>query len=386
MPTEAILVPVLNEEGAIGPFLVELASHAVGRRVYLLDSGSRDGTVAEAQCQARECGLDLAVVDCPPGLAEAILFGVEQVPEQHVAVIDGDGQHEPAVLDALFQDLSDGVDVAVGSRLVAGASVARNWPRYRQMASTIFLNLVRIAVRCHQIRDPLSGCFALRRQAWQKVAKRFETGGYKFLLDFLAASRDLRVTERPLQFRARHTGDSKLAFAVLWELLVSVARGVFRATVPRRWISFVGVGALGTASDILLTGIVYSLLLDAPFALACVASMLAYIGLAVPESTLALALARAPGMLAGMVQNYLLNNKLTFGDRRRRGLRTLVRGWGLYAASQSVGSVVNWSMSIGTHALGVPWVAAVMLGVATGAVVNFLFAAKLVWRKKRTHT
>ena len=360
MPTEAILVPVLNEEGAIGPFLTELASHAVGRRVYLLDSSSRDGTVAEAQCCARECGLDLAVVDSPPGLAEAIRFGVEQVPEQHVAVIDGDGQHEPEVLDALFRDLRDGGDLAVGSRVVAGASVARNWPRYRQVASAIFLRLVRVAVRCHHIHDPLSGCFALRRQAWQKVAARFETGGYKFLLDFLAASHDLRVTERPLRFRARRTGDSKLAFAVFWELLVSIARGLLRSAVPRRWISFGGVGALGAISDTLCTGIAYSLL-GAPFPLA-----------------------RTVGLLVGMMQNYLLNNALTFRDRRRRGFDALVRGCGLYAASQSVGSVVNWGVSVGTQALGLHWIVAVMLGVATGAVVNFLAAAKLVWRKKRT--
>ena len=359
-PTEAILVPVLNEEGAIGPFLTELAPHAVGRRVCLLDSGSRDRTVAEAQSAARECDVDLAVVNCPPGLALAIRFGVEQVAEQHLAVIDGDGQHEPEVLGGLFQALRDGSDLAVGSRFVVGSSVAEDWPRYRQAASAAFLTLVRTAVRCHDVRDPLSGCFALQRQAWQQAAPRFETGGYKFLLDFLAASPRLRVTERPLAFRARRMGHSKLSFAVCWELLVSIARGVLRATVPRRWISFGGVGAIGTATDTLLTGIAYGLF-DLPFALA-----------------------RPAGILAGMTQNYLLNNLLTFSDRRHRGLAACMRGWGLYAATQSVGSVVNWAVSVGTHALGTPWFIALMLGVAAGVVVNFLMATKVVWRKERT--
>ena len=112
--TEAILVPVLNEEAAIGSVLAELAPHAVGRRVYLLDGGSHDRTVAEAQCRARDCGLDLAVIDCPPGLATAIRSGFEQVPEEHLAVIDGDGQHEPKILDTLFQDLRDGRDEEAG--------------------------------------------------------------------------------------------------------------------------------------------------------------------------------------------------------------------------------------------------------------------------------
>ena len=81
-----------------------------------------------------------------------------------------------------------------------------------------------------------------------------------------------------------------------------------------------------------------------------------------------------------MTQNYLLNNALTFGDRRRRG-HALTSGWGLYAISQSIGSATNWGVSVGTHALGVPWVMALMLGVAAGAVINFLTASGFVWRE-----
>lgn len=243
--TEAILVPVLNEEAAIGPVLAELAPHAVGRRVYLLDGGSHDRTVAEAQCRARDCGLDLAVIDCPPGLATAIRSGFEQVPEEHLAVIDGDGQHEPKILDTLFQDLRDGRDLAVGSRYVANASIPRDWPRHRYAGSVVLLWLACTTVRCHGIRDPFAGCFAVRREAWERVAGRFETGGYKFLLDFLAASPGLRVAERPVEYRARRAGASKMSFAVFWELLVSIGSGVLRAAVPRRWISFGGAGVLG---------------------------------------------------------------------------------------------------------------------------------------------
>ena len=227
--TEAILVPVLNEEAAIGPVLAELAPHAVGRRVYLLDGGSHDRTVAEAQCRARDCGLDLAVIDCPPGLATAIRSGFEQVPEEHLAVIDGDGQHEPKILDTLFQDLRDGRDLAVGSRYVANASIPRDWPRHRYAGSVVLLWLACATVRCHGIRDPFAGCFAVRREAWERVAGRFETGGYKFLLDFLAASPGLRVAERPVEYRARRAGASKMSFAVFWG-----AAGLHRKWCPSR--------------------------------------------------------------------------------------------------------------------------------------------------------
>ena len=353
-PSEAILVPVLDEEDVVGPFLAELRDVAGERRVYLLDSGSRDQTVAAARAVA---GLNLVVVDCPRGLAAAIRHGIEASDEARLAVLDGDGQHDPSVVPALFRALDAGNDVAVGSRKAAGATVAEDWPRLREAASAGLLALARLAVRCHGVRDPLSGCFALHRQAWLLSAPGFETGGYKFLLDFLAASKRLRVVELPINFRARRSGRSKIAFAVLWELLVSVLRGALRGHVPRRWLSFGCVGALGTATDLTVTGILH-------------------LGFGVP-----FALVRVPGIFAGMTQNYLLNNHLTFRDAKRSGAAPLLRGWLLYAACQTLGSAANWAVSVACFAIGVSWPLAVVGGVAVGFGVNFATASRLVWRR-----
>ena len=351
---EAILVPVLNEEGVIGSFLAELAPYAANRRVYLLDSGSHDATVAEAQAVAH---LDLEVVRCDPGLATAIRRGIEQSSEQRLAVIDGDGQHDPRVLSKLFGELDAGYDLAVASRLVAGATVASDWPWHRQLFSTALLSAVRLGVRCHGVRDPFAGCFALRREAWTRVSNRFDTGGYKFLLDFLAASRSLRVTETPLSFRARRAGASKLNFAVLWELLVSVASGSLRGRIPRSWLSFGAVGTVGTATDAILTGTLYRLL-GMPFALA-----------------------RPLAILAAMTQNYLLNNNLTFSATKHRGRRQRLRGWATYVVCQTVGAAANWGVSVSLYSAGLPWFIALLAGVAAGIAVNLAAALKFVWRR-----
>ena len=351
--SEAILVPVLNEADAIGEFLRELAPHAAGRRLYLLDSGSIDATVAEAQSAAQRYGLELAVVPCPPGLAASIHCGIERSREGRIAVLDGDGQHGPDVLDALFARLADS-DLAVGSRRVPGAAVADDWPRLRRVATACLLWAARHGVRCHGVRDPLSGCFALQRAAWER-RRRFDTGGYKFLLDFLAASKALLVTEVPVRFRARSAGASKVAFPVFWELLVSIARGAAHCRVPRRWISFGGVGALGTATDAALTGLLHGLL-GAPFAWA-----------------------RTASILAGMTQNYLFNNALTFRAERRQGNAPMARGWALYAACQSIGAGTNWGVSVALHGTGTPWPAALFGGVLAGFAINFLTARRFVW-------
>ena len=355
-PTEAVLVPVFNEAPVIAGFLAELACHAAGRRVYLLDSDSQDGTVAEARRAAAGAGLDLVVLQCPPGLAAAIRHGVEQSAEGRLAVIDGDGQHSPAVVGALFDALEAGHDLAVASRMAPGASISAEWPTHRRLLTKTLLTVARLGGRCHGIRDPLSGCFAFQRPLWERVAARFETGGFKFLLDLLTVSPRLCATETPVAFRARRGGESKVAAHVFWELINSSAWNLLRGRVPRRLIAFGTVGMTGSIVDATVTGVLHSLL-GVPFWVA-----------------------RPAGILFGMTNNYLLNNLVTFRDRRR-GRGQLLRGWLLYAGFQSFGSLTNYSTSITLNWLGLWWPLALVGGIAAGMTLNYLTANRMVWRR-----
>ena len=357
-PAEAILVPVLNEEGAIGAFLAELAGHARGRRVYLLDSGSADRTVAEARGAAARCGVDLVVLESPRGLAAAIAHGIDQSTEPRLAVIDGDGQHPPAGLDRLFAALAAGNELAVASRAAAGATIAADWPTYRRAATRAVLGVLRLVGRCHRVADPMAGCFALQRATWQRLAARFETGGFKFLLDLLTVARRLRVAEIGVGFRARAAGRSKLAFGVYWELGVSLAWNVLRGMVPRRFVGFAMVGTLGTGVDVAVAGTLHAIV-GLPFWVA-----------------------RPGGLIVAMTHNYLLNNMLTFAGWRRSGAPSLARGWLLYAGTQTLGSSANYVVSVTLEWAGLWWLAALLTGAITGLALNFFFASRLVWGRR----
>ena len=357
--SEAVLVPVFKEEGAIGPFLAELAPYANGRRVYVLDSHSPDRTASEARRAGVRNQLDLVVLACPQGLADAIRHGIEQSTETRFAVIDGDGQHSPAVIDGLFDGLAAGCDLVVGSRFVAGASIAQDWPKHRRFVTRVLLFALRLGGRCHGVTDPLSGCFALQRAAWQRVGRRFETGGFKFLLDFLTASPRLRVAETPIAFLARTAGGSKAAFRVFWELLVSLAWNALRGFVPRRLVGFGMVGTLGTLVDAIITGVMHTVF-GQPFWFA-----------------------RLGGILAGMTHNYLFNNALTFSAHRRRGLGPLVRGWLLYGGSQMLGLLTNYGVSLALKWAGLWWLATLLVGAIAGVTLNYLTASRFVWGQER---
>lgn len=61
------------------------------------------------------------------------------------------------------------------------------------------------------LTDPMSGFFALRREAFEQLVRRTSGLGFKLLLDFLASSpRPLRFKELPYECRTRQAGESKI--------------------------------------------------------------------------------------------------------------------------------------------------------------------------------
>ena len=349
-PTEAILVavsPAVGRDGGYRRILGELAPHATGRRLYLCHPGAAGA--AQAQ-EAAALGLGLAVLSVPGDVASAIRYGMEEAGEDHLAVLDGDGQSDPRVLDALFAELRSGIDVAVASSTVPGAVVPAGSPQGR--VTTALLRLcIRLLVPCRGVRDPLSGCFALRRSAWSRMAARVDSGGARFLVDLLPAAGALQVREVPVALRSGSEGGAT-SFVASWQLIVSIARGALRLRLPRRWLSFAGVGALGTVTDAALTGV-------------CIG-----------VGGLAFGVARTIGLAVGMTQNYLLNNRLTFPEA---GAAPTLRGWALFGVCQALGALANWGVSVTTYLAGAPWLGALLLGTLAGMALNFATASRLVW-------
>jgi dolichol-phosphate mannosyltransferase len=144
-----VILPAWNEEGVIGATLRALvaafATPGAACHAVLVDDGSTDRTVAEAERAASEGGssFQLTVLrhEANRGLGAALRTGIywclDQAADDDVIVtLDADNTHPPALIPALVGRLGEGYDLAIASRYRGGAEV-RGVPGYRRALSDL---------------------------------------------------------------------------------------------------------------------------------------------------------------------------------------------------------------------------------------------------------
>jgi len=83
-----------------------------------------------------------------------------------------------------------------------------------------------------------------------------------------------------------------------------------------------------------------------------------------------------------MILNYVLNNSVTYRDRRRRGWAF----WGgllTFCLACGLGVAANVAISNEAFDRGVPWVLAALTGLLFSAVWNFGVTSMTTWRQAR---
>ncbi|HXE76322.1 MAG TPA: YraN family protein [Candidatus Xenobia bacterium] len=237
-PDISVVLPTYNEAESLRRLVSELleAFHHDNRarvEVIIVDDNSPDGTGAVAdELAAAHPGL-VRVLHRPAraGLGTAVVAGWQTARAPVLAVMDADGQHPPSVLLDLLRALKEGADLAVASRYVAGGQT-QGWNLLRLYSSYLSASLTRLLLpRVAALRDPLSGCFAVRREVIE--GKCLQPLGYKILLEVLVQTEPWRVVEVPFTFIGRQAGRSKNNLPELIRSVVQVRR-LARADGSRR--------------------------------------------------------------------------------------------------------------------------------------------------------
>jgi dolichol-phosphate mannosyltransferase len=135
--------------------------------------------------------------------------------------MDADGQHPAEVLPRLVATILEGRDLVIASRYAAGVRGA--WNPMRRFLSMLAIVAARPLHSMRlPVRDPLSGFFLVRSRCVRNI--RFQTAGFKLLLEILVRGRVDSVEEIPFAFARRNAGRSKLTAKVAWDYLALLAR------------------------------------------------------------------------------------------------------------------------------------------------------------------
>jgi len=223
----ALVIPALREAENLRCLLQRIrtacAELAIPYEILVVDDDSRDGTSEIVSSIAHEdARVRLLVRIRERGLSGAILHGWQSTDATILGVMDADLQHPPELVPQLLARILDGRDLAIGSRYARGAS--RDW--WNAMRGVLCWAAIWIAhllqPRWRRVQDPLSGIFLVRRHCVENV--RFQSAGFKLLLEILVCGRVRSVEEVPFAFVRRRAGRSKAGVKVAWDYVVLVGR------------------------------------------------------------------------------------------------------------------------------------------------------------------
>jgi glycosyltransferase involved in cell wall biosynthesis len=248
VPSVTVVVPTRNEAGNVEVLAERLEQVLPSDAEILFVDDSNDDTPAAIERARRRLDIPVRLIHRPPeerqgGLSGAVVAGIDDSRATWICVMDADLQHPPELLPELLARAERGdVDLVVASRYVASGS--SNFAALRGLASKVSTVGARVLFprRLRSVTDPMSGFFLVRRRAVDTAS--LQPRGFKILLEILARTARLRVTEVPFSFGERHAGESKASLSEGMAYLGQLAALRFGA-MPRLFTRFGLVGASG---------------------------------------------------------------------------------------------------------------------------------------------
>jgi dolichol-phosphate mannosyltransferase len=213
VPAVSVVVPTYQECENLDE-LVTRVSETLDQlellyEIVVVDDNSRDGTVDEiARLQQNGRPVRLIERQDERGLSSAVLRGFSEARGEYLVCMDADLSHPPESLPELLAAVrTPGVEMAVGSRYVPGASTDEQWGAFRRWNSRIATLLARPFTR---LKDPMAGFFAVPRDVFRRTTA-WDPLGYKIALEILVKADCRNVQETPIHFANRRRGHSKLS-------------------------------------------------------------------------------------------------------------------------------------------------------------------------------
>ncbi|MBI1262004.1 MAG: glycosyltransferase [Rhizobiales bacterium] len=359
-PELSVIIPTLNERDNLVPLLdlLDKALTGLAWEAIIVDDDSHDGTPELARrLAANRSNLRVIQRIGRGGLASACTEGMMASVAPCFVILDADMQHDAFLIPLMLDVMKEGdTDIVVGSRHVSGGDMGE-FAEHRKALSSLGTRLARMLLKV-PLSDPMSGFFMVRADFFRAAVHRLSNIGFKILLDLVVSSpTPPRIVELPYIFGERAHGESKLSLRVALNYLELLADKTIGRLIPLRFVIFVMVGMLGV---VLHLG----------------ALSLLFIRLAIPFY-----LSQMTATFFAMTVNFVLNNTITYRDRRLTG-SAFVWGFLSFIAACGIGAAANFAVADMLFSHSVYWLAAGFLGAIVGSVWNYVVTSTFTWRNK----
>ncbi|MCP3965449.1 MAG: polyprenol monophosphomannose synthase [Lentisphaerae bacterium] len=214
-----VVIPTLNEVNNIVPLVKKIQGCGLENlEIIVVDENSPDGTCQAVNDFAGDNPLVKGVLnDGIRGLSPSIVKGFRLAQGEFLACMDGDLQHDVNDLPKLLKRLEN-TDFVIGSRYVEGGGFKEKWNPFRVLASKTAALMAKIIFGV-KVKDPMSGFFAVRKEAFEYVAPKLSPKGFKIMLELVFrlnhSDRAFIVKEEGITFGLRQHGKSKLNSKVI---------------------------------------------------------------------------------------------------------------------------------------------------------------------------
>ena len=241
----SIIIPTYNEANNIISLIREIIKEIDNKdyEIIIVDDGSSDDTVNNIFKEySKNNKIKIIQREYNKGLLHSIKFAIQSITGEYFVVMDGDGQHSPKDILILLKDLENN-DLVIGVRnLQKTESISKK----RNLISKFFNKIIIIILK-QKISDPLTGFFAGNVSTLNKKFFSLNNSGFKILLDLIFSNKDknIKISEKFIDFRKRTSGSSKLNLQVSFSFLTQIISYFFNGLVSSKFIGFIIIGGFG---------------------------------------------------------------------------------------------------------------------------------------------
>jgi dolichyl-phosphate beta-glucosyltransferase len=200
----SIVIPAYNEEKRIGSTLEKISLYLSGKsfssEIIVVNDGSSDSTSSVLEGYKNKIP-QLSIIHNNPnrGKGYSVKKGILQAKGRYIIFSDADMSTPVEEADRFMSAFHEGIDLAIGSRHVAGAEIKVKQPLYRHLMGRFFNLFVRI-IALPSISDSQCGFKGFSRECAFCVFQKINTFGYSFDVEviYLAHKFGFNLKEIPV--------------------------------------------------------------------------------------------------------------------------------------------------------------------------------------------